>query len=161
MTSTRPVAMSEAGCEVWFYHLERATLDRVLPELLEKTLARGWRAVVRSNEPDRIDHLDLWLWAYREDSFLPHGVEGEPNDARQPVLLTTGREIPNAAHVLFVVDDADPGDVSRFARCILIFDGRDEARLAAARKRWSNFKAAGQPLAYWRQGQNRGWERQA
>ena len=31
-------------CEVWFYHLERTALDQALPELLEKTLAKGWRA---------------------------------------------------------------------------------------------------------------------
>ena len=36
--------MSEPACDVWFYHLERTTLDQALPELLEKTLARGWRA---------------------------------------------------------------------------------------------------------------------
>ena len=36
-----------AACEVWFYHLERTGLDQALPELLQKTLARGWRALVR------------------------------------------------------------------------------------------------------------------
>ena len=30
-----------AACEVWFYHLERTGLDQALPELLQKTLARG------------------------------------------------------------------------------------------------------------------------
>ena len=36
-----------SACEVWFYHLERTSLDQALPELLEKTLARGWKALVR------------------------------------------------------------------------------------------------------------------
>jgi len=34
--------------EILFYHLERATLESVLPGLLEKSLERGWRAVVRA-----------------------------------------------------------------------------------------------------------------
>ena len=34
--------------EIWFYHLERSTLDQVLPTLLEKTLERGWRALIKS-----------------------------------------------------------------------------------------------------------------
>ena len=152
--------MPDAPCEIWFYHLERAGLDQVLPELLEKTLARGWRALVRCADAARIEHLDGWLWAYREDSFLPHGVGEEANARRQPILLTTSLDNANEAHALFLVDDADPGDVSGFARCILIFDGRDETALAAARKRWSGFKAAGFPLAYWKQGEARGWERQ-
>mgnify|MGYP000971257087 CR=1 FL=1 len=61
-----------APCEVWFYHLERTGLDQALPELLEKTLARGWRALVRAQDKDRIEHLDglcrvgldpaIWRW---------------------------------------------------------------------------------------------------
>lgn len=153
--------MSNATCEVWFYHLERATLDQVLPELLEKTLARGWRALVRSSESDRIEQLDAWLWAYRDDSFLPHGSAHEPNAERQPILLTTGDGRDNGAQALFIIDDAEPGDLSPYERCMLIFDGRDEAATTAARRRWSAFKAAGLTVTYWRQGETRGWERQA
>ena len=94
--------MTDAPCEVWFYHLERSALDQVLPELLERTLARGWRAVVRAREPERIDHLDAWLWAYRDDSFLPHGSSGGALEARQPILLTLSQARPNEigrAHV--------------------------------------------------------------
>jgi DNA polymerase-3 subunit chi len=148
-------------CEVWFYHLERSTLDQVLPELLEKTLARGWRALVRTPEAARIDHLDGWLWAYRDDSFLPHGNEGEPMAERQPVLLTRGLENANGAQALFLIDDAEPGDIAPFERCIVLFDGRDESALSQARRRWSQFKAGGSPVSYWRQGETRGWEKQA
>ena len=34
--------------EVLFYHLEHQPLERVLPSLVEKTLERGWRAVVQA-----------------------------------------------------------------------------------------------------------------
>ncbi len=33
--------------EIRFYHLTRATLETALPQMLEKTLERGQRAVVR------------------------------------------------------------------------------------------------------------------
>jgi DNA polymerase-3 subunit chi len=152
--------MTGAPCEVWFYHLERSALDHVLPDLLEKTLARGWRALVRCGAPERVDYLDGWLWSYREESFLPHGVSGEGDASRQPVLLTTGVDNLNGARALFLIDDAEPGDLSAFDRCILIFDGRDETALRAARARWKAFKSTGLPVAYWRQGEARGWERQ-
>ena len=42
--------MAAGGCEVWFYHLERSGVDQVLPELLDKTLAKGWKALVRAAE---------------------------------------------------------------------------------------------------------------
>ncbi len=147
-------------CEVWFYHLERSGLDQVLPELLEKTLQRGWRALVRSSERDRIEHLDGWLWTYRDDSFLPHAVDGEPAPERQPVLLTTAQDNPNEADALFLIDGAEAGSLDGFVRCVLLFDGKDETALANARKRWKEVKAAGMPASYWRQA-GRGWEKQA
>jgi len=153
--------MADGGCEVWFYHLERMSLDAALPELLEKTLARNWRALVRSTAAERIDHLDGWLWTYRDDAFLPHGVDGEPTAERQPVLITTRMDNPNRAQALFLIDGAEPGDLSGYARCVLLFDGRDEAALAAARGRWRAFKDAGCEISYWRQGESSGWRKEA
>ncbi len=148
-------------CEVWFYHLERTGLDQALPELLQKTLARGWRALVRSPEPQRLEHLDGWLWSFRDDSFLPHGLAGEPLAQNQPVLLTSTADNANGAQALFLLDDAEPGPLDGYERCLVLFDGRDEAVLAAARRRWSELKAAGAALSYWRQSGEGRWEKQA
>ncbi len=154
--------MSAAPCEVWFYHLERTGLDQALPELLDKTLARGWRALVRATGPERLEHLDGWLWSYRDDSFLPHGLAGEPNAARQPVLLTTEAQgNPNQADALFLIDGAEPGAFEGYARCLVLFDGKDEEQLALARRQWSALKAQGAALSYWKQGAQGGWEKQA
>ena len=152
--------MSQAPCEVWFYHLERTGPDQALPELLEKTLGRGWRAVVRAREPARVDRLDDWLWTYRDDSFLPHGPADDPAAARQPILLTTGLDNPNGADALFLVDGAEAGELSGYVRCVVLFDGGDEAQLAVARAQWSELKGRGLPVSYWKQ-QARGWEKQA
>lgn len=146
--------------EVWFYHLERTGLDQALPELLEKTLQRGWKAIVRSAVPERVEHLDGWLWSYRDDSFLPHAPADEPGAARQPILITTGFENPNAADALFLVDGAEPGDLHGYQRCVVLFDGGDEAQRGLARAQWSRVKAEGHPVSYWKQ-QARGWEKQA
>jgi DNA polymerase-3 subunit chi len=149
-----------AATEVWFYHLERTGLDQALPELLEKTLQRGWKALVRVRETERLQHLDGWLWSYRDESFLPHAPDDEPGAARQPILLTTGFENANGADALFLVDGAEPGELSGYARCVVLFDGADQAQLAVARAQWSAVKATGVPVSYWKQ-QARGWEKQA
>ena len=153
--------MAEAVCEVWFYHLERSALDQVLPELLEKTLGRGWQALVKASARERIEHLDGWLWSYRDDSFLPHGTADEPFAERQPIVLTTTDDNANAADAVFLIDGAEAPDLADYKRCILLFDGRDEGALAEARGRWRTFKAQGLPVSYWRQGAERGWERLA
>ena len=146
--------------EVWFYHLERSGLDQALPELLEKTLQRGWKAVVRAREGGRLAHLDTLLWTYRDDSFLPHAPDDEPGAARQPILLTTGFENPNGAAALFLVDGAEPGELAGYERCVVIFDGADDDQLTTARAQFKAAKASGAAVSYWKQ-QARGWEKQA
>ena len=153
--------MTDTPCEVWFYHLERTALDQALPELLDKTLQRGWKALVRTTDPLRLEHLDGWLWSYRDDSFLPHGLASEPMADRQPILLTDQADNANAAQAVFLIDGADAGALDGVQRCILMFDGRDEAATTEARARWKTFKGAGHPVSYWRQGSERGWEKQA
>ena len=153
--------MTAAACEVWFYHLERTGLDQALPELLDKTLARGWRAIVRSTSADRLEHLDAWLWSYRDDSFLPHGLAAEPEADRQPVLLTTANDNPNAADALFLIDGAEPGDLAGYARCLVLFDGRNDDQLGLARRQWAALKGGGAPLSYWKQSPEGRWEKQA
>lgn len=148
-----------APCEVWFYHLERASLEMVLPELLERTLKRGWRARVRSDDPDRIEAMDAWLWTYRDESFLPHGRSDEPLADRQPILLGIGAENLNGAQALFVLD-GDPGALGDYTRCVVIFDGREDSALLSARELWGRYKTAGHGVTYWKQGESRGWEKQ-
>ena len=147
--------------EVWFYHLERSSLDAVLPPLLEKSLERGWRALVRTPSPERVAHLDQALWSYSDEGFLPHGRADEEDAERQPVLLTTGTDNANGANLLVLIDQAPAGDIDGFARTVLMFDGRDERALTEARAEWKRLKAEGRELAYWQQGARGGWEKKA
>lgn len=145
--------------ELWFYHLERSELERALPPLLEKCLQRGWRALVRGGIAERLDQLDAVLWTYRDDSFLPHAREGEAG--RQPIWLSAAPGNPNAARIVFLIDGAEPGDVSGFERACIVFDGREEAALESARSRWKEAKEAGIDTAYWRESASGKWEKQA
>ena len=151
-----------AHCEVWFYHLERTGVDRALPMLLEKTLARGWRALVRAPGADGLAALDEKLWTYADDSFLPHGVEDDAFSACQPVLLSADvAKAGNGAQALFLVGGAEAGDLSGFERCILLFEGNDADAIKGARARWTRFKADGYPVSYWKQSPNGAWGKQA
>ena len=61
--------MSESGTEIYFYHLERRSLEDVLPTLLERSFERGWRAAVQAASEERVEALNTLLWTYREESF--------------------------------------------------------------------------------------------
>lgn len=146
--------------EIGFYHLERSTLEQALPKLLEKVLASGARAVVKAGSRERLDALNAHLWTYNDRAFLPHGSAEDGHAEDQPVWLTTDDDNPNAAPVLILTDGAGSARVGDYLRCLEIFDGRDEAAVAAARERWQAYRAAGHTVTYWQQ-TGRGWvERQ-
>ncbi|MDQ0315630.1 DNA polymerase III subunit chi [Amorphus orientalis] len=147
--------------EVLFYHLERQPLDQVLPTLLERSLARGWRVVVQSSDPERRDALDAHLWTYRDDAFLPHGTAHDGHASLQPIWLTAVDENPNQANVRFLVDRATTDDLSAYERVVYLFDGHDPESVQDARSRWSEAKAAGHSVTYWRQSASGAWEKKA
>lgn len=149
--------------EIWFYHLQRRSLDDVLPGLLERALQRGWRAVVQGASEERIAALDEHLWTYSDESFLPHATNREGDPDMQPVFLTTGAENPNGAAVRFLIEGVEIAPIldrhDPYERLMLLFDGNDPDALAAARAQWSALKARGLPLSYWQQTENGRWEK--
>src|SRR5262245_61784345 len=147
--------------EVLFYHLEHQPLERVLPNLVERTLARGWRAVVQAGSEERVEALDTLLWTYSEESFLPHGTRKDGNPVAQPVYLTADDINPNGATVRFLVDGADIGSMAGYEPIVYLFDGHDAAAVARAREQWKVVKAAGCAATYWQQSPEGRWEKRA
>ena len=148
--------------EILFYHLQRQPLERVLPALLEKSLERGWRAVVQASSDERVEALDAHLWTYKDDAFLPHGTPKEGDPAEQPILLTSGDDNANAAQIRFLVDGAPfPADLTAYERVVLLFDGEDPDAVAAARERWSEAKAQGFDVTYWQPDEQGRWVKKA
>jgi DNA polymerase-3 subunit chi len=144
--------------EVGFYHLQTTPLERALPRLLERAFADGHRVVVLAGSAERVAQLDGVLWTYNEASFLPHGSARDGNAARQPIFLTERDENPNGATMLVLLDGAQSAGLAGFARCCDMFDGNDASAVEAARRRWSEAKAAGHTLTYWQQTAS-GWEK--
>ncbi len=146
--------------EVLFYHLEQKPLEQVLPVLLEKTLERGWHAVVEASSEERLQSLDTALWTWRDDSFLPHAVLGGENDDQQPIILTSGDENPNGAVIRFFVDRAVPRSGEGYQRLVFLFDGHDPDAVAEARNAWKALRD-GNDCTYWQQEPNGRWVKKA
>lgn len=147
--------------DVLFYHLTESTLEEALPPLLEKSVARGWKAVIQSRSEERRASLDTHLWTFRDDAFLAHGTDRELHAAEQPILLTVGDENANGAQIRFMVDAADPPPLEAYERAVFMFDGHDQEQLEAARRHWRDMKAAGHQTTYWQQSPEGRWERKA
>jgi DNA polymerase-3 subunit chi len=139
--------------EVRFYHLTELPLERVLPQMLERTMARGQRAIVRGTSTEFLGWLDRQLWIWSAESFLPHGAEGDPHPDLQPVWLTTSTDVPNGAMALFLVGGAQAPteEIASMEITAILFDGHDAAAVEAARGQWRAVTSAGLAAVYWAQ----------
>jgi DNA polymerase-3 subunit chi len=151
--------------ETLFYHLERRSLDDVLPNLVTRTLERGQRVLIKAESADRASAIDNLLWTYDDQSFLPHAQVGDGDAKRQPVLITTEDANANNADVLFLVGGAEPlpwngADAKALTRIVLMFDGRDPDSLSRARDSWKSAKDAGYDVTYWKETSTGRFEKQ-
>lgn len=148
--------------EIRFYHLTDSPLERALPRMLELTLERGGRAVIRGGHVERLSFLDAHLWTYQDDGFLPHGLASDANAQHQPILLTNSSEISNGAKTLFLIDGAEPDfeEVARLDLTAILFDGHDPHAVEAARDHWRSTVSAELKAVYWAQEDGR-WTKRA
>jgi DNA polymerase-3 subunit chi len=144
--------------EIFFYHLERRTLEDVLPTLLQRSMEKGWRATVQATSEERIEALDGLLWVFSEESFLPHGTAKDGPGSAQPIYLTVGGDNPNEAQVRFLLDGAELDDPSSYQRVVFIFDGRDPEAVTRARAQWQEARGSGHTVSYWQQDEDGRWQ---
>ncbi|MGJ3262640.1 MAG: DNA polymerase III subunit chi [Salinarimonas sp.] len=148
--------------DVWFYHLQRASLAETLPRLVVKARGAGWRVAIRTTGEERRDALDDLLWTFEDESFLPHVPETDPQAGEETVVIQAGEADLNAPDAILLVDGAPlPADLGRYQRVILIFDGGDDEAVAEARVRWKTVTAAGHGASYWAQDEDGRWVKKA
>lgn len=147
--------------DIRFYHLQRQTLEEALPNLMGKVAEAGLRAVIKADDQATIDTLDKVLWDFEPASFLPHDKDGSDYPGDQTFFLTTRDENPNDATVIILVDAANIADFESYARCLYMFDGRNEDVVASARSDWKRWKDGDWSMSYWQQKEMGGWEQKA
>lgn len=147
---------------VFFYHLTQRPMVDTLRMLLEKSMANGWRVVVRGTDRVAMEQIDEALWLGPQDSFLPHGLAGGTHDAAQPALLCWEPDATHGAQCLMSVHGAEIAaeEVTGMERVCVLFDGHDDAALAHARTQWKTLTAAGASAQYWSEESGR-WEKKA
>lgn len=142
-----------------FYHLQKQTLEEVLPKLLEKALTLKQNILIKIGNEERVEFLNSHLWTYHDTSFLPHGSKKDGFASQQPIWLTAEDDNPNNAKLLFLTDGAAVNleNLNNFDRVFNIFDGNNQTSLEQARMFWKNLKAAEFDVYYWKQDADGKW----
>ena len=118
--------------QVDFYQLESTPPEQVIASIADKLLAQESRLLVVAEDEGTLARLDRMLWDQGKTSFLPHGIAGGADDARQPILLATSPDAPNRARNMLIADGQWRDAALTYDRAFYLFDAStlDSARLA-------------------------------
>ncbi len=136
-----------------FYHLQKSSLDQVLPKLCEKAYASGKRIKIFLGVAERVDFINTLLWTYADESFLPHGSKKDGFIEDQPIFISAQKDNENHAELLILADGAvlPIEELKTYERVLNIFDGNDDIAVKNAREYWKDIKSLGGELHYWQQ----------
>jgi DNA polymerase-3 subunit chi len=119
--------------QVDFYQLGGTPPEQVIASIAEKLLASDGRLIVIAEDAGFLVRLDRMLWDQGPTSFLPHGIAGGADDARQPILLSTSPDSPNLARNMLIADGVWRDAALSYDRSFYLFS--DET-LEGARLAW-------------------------
>ena len=119
--------------QIDFYQLSGAPAELVIASIAEKILKGAGRLLVVAGDESFLARLDRSLWDRGPTSFLPHGLAGGPDDARQPILLSTNPDAPNQARNLIIADGEWREAALTYDRSFYLFGN---STLEAARLAW-------------------------
>ena len=144
--------------QVDFYQLGGSPPEQVIASISEKIMAQDGRLLVVGADENVLARLDRQLWDQGAASFLPHGIAGGPNDASQPILLSTSPDAPNLARNVLIADGEWREAVLAYDRAFYLFD---TTTLEGARLAWKLLAGReGIERRYWAQADGR-WKQQA
>ena len=147
--------------QVTFYELIATSLEKTLPRILEKVYESGLKAVVRTENAERLKAIDSAMWTYTTMGFLPHGTNKDPIEflPHQPIWITTGDDNPISATVLVVTTQVYATD-SNYERLLDVYDGNDKENVQNAIERMEKYRQDDHEVIWWKQSIKGSWEKE-
>ena len=110
--------------------------------LIEKAYLRGHRVFVHCNNQHDAEHLDELLWTFKDDSFIPHNLQGEGPEPPPPVQIGYDSEPRGFNDILINMSDAIPAYFQRFNR-IMELVGASEEEKVISRNHYRDYRSQG------------------
>lgn len=110
--------------------------------LIEKAYQRGHRVFVHCKDQHDAEHLDELLWTYKDDSFIPHNLQGEGPEPPPTVQIGFDKEPRGFNDILINMSDSIPTYATRFKRVIELVAASEEAK-ALSRDNYREYRAKG------------------
>ncbi|MGH8173216.1 MAG: DNA polymerase III subunit chi [Rhodanobacteraceae bacterium] len=109
-------------------------------ELVKRAYTAEQPTLILARTAEQADELDAKLWDFDEDSFIPHQIAGDEDDALTAVLIAPpGVETAARNLVINLRDECAEGTFERVLEVV----AADSAERDGSRVRWSEYKRRG------------------
>jgi DNA polymerase-3 subunit chi len=106
-------------------------------ELAKRAFAAQQSTLILTRDFEQAEAVDEYLWSFDEDSYIPHQLAGDDDDANTAVLIVPpGVETADRPMVINLRDTCAQG---RFDRVLEVVAADPEG----SRVRWTEYKKAG------------------
>lgn len=128
--------------------LNRAALSRAMARFVEDRVAEGRRIALCVADERKAARWDQFLWAWDEQSFIPHSVLGAEWPADEPVTVATRLPPASSELLLVCLHDIPLDDLQGYEDVYEVVDRNSDKGVEGARARWSAWKATGRSQEY-------------
>lgn len=109
-------------------------------ELAKKAFAARQPTLILARDFAQAEALDEWLWAFDEDSMIPHQLAGDDDDDQVAVLIAPpGVETADRPLLINLRDDCPTGTYQRVLEVV----AADPAARDGSRTRWREYQRRG------------------
>lgn len=129
-----------------FYLLEDETPEArglIACRLLEKAYLKGHRLFVLCDNQKEAESLDELLWTFREDSFVPHNLQGEGPEPPPPIQIGYEKEPRGFNDILLNLSKEIPKFYTRFKRVMHLVNNEQKE---LSRDHYKYYKSKGYEL---------------
>ena len=137
--------------KAYFYNSSHRNVVADISWLIEKLFKEKNRILVCCEDQETIELIDAFLWAYKEEEFIPHSIATKEKNSIYPILITTDMHEDYDHNVLLALSGVliKEKDWQKFEKAYYFFDDQENKEKENAREMWKKFSALNIECKYW------------
>ena len=137
--------------KAYFYNSSHRNVVADISLLIERLFKEKNSILVCCKDQETVEVIDNFLWAYKEDGFIPHSIETKEQSSVYPILITTAISENYKHNVLLALSGIliKEKDWRKFTKAYYFFDDQENEEKENARLMWKSLSALNIICKYW------------
>ena len=137
--------------KAYFYNSSQRDIIADIFWLTEKLYKSRNTILIFCKDYENVKIIGDFLWAYRDDGFIPHSLEKEDQVSVYPILITSKIDKDYKHNTLLALNGVlvEEKVCQKFSNVYYFFDNQENKEKENARIMWKNFVSQNVVCKYW------------